>query len=280
MTTWNAKLSLRFTRQGTGRSVLSEQAHEGPILVQRALYPEGPEVCHVAVLHPPSGIAGGDAIDIDLEVARGAHATLTTPGATRWYKANGRQSRQTIRLAVQEDARLDWLPMENLYFENTDAVGHIEVQLEPRARAIGWEISQLGSILQPGYWQDGRIHASTVLSVGGRMLWVEQGIFSAQDPVRTSMAGLAGLPAYATLWCFGPPMAAAQDETLAALMPWRDDLRGGITVIHYDEHRALYLVRSVGLHTEEIRDLLIAAWMQLRREVLGVPATPLRLWNT
>ena len=52
----HASLNLQFGLDANKRSVLSLREHKGPLLVQRTLYPEGPHICHVAILHPPSGI--------------------------------------------------------------------------------------------------------------------------------------------------------------------------------------------------------------------------------
>src|SRR5690606_7489119 len=112
MNTWHARLTLEFCRQSRSKTVLARRSHEGPLLVQKPLYPEGPAICHVALLHPPSGIAGGDCLSMSIVLNKGSHAVLSTPGASRWYKANGLKSSQEINMCLDADARLDWLPQE------------------------------------------------------------------------------------------------------------------------------------------------------------------------
>lgn len=277
---WPARLQLGFSLRDGERSILATRAHEGPILVQRSLYPEGPRVCHVVVLHPPSGIAGGDTIDIDIHVQDGAHATLTTPGATRWYKANGRHARQTVRLSVAAGAKLDWLPLENIYFEQANATSRTEINLHPDAMAIGWELAQLGSINNDPHWDHGRARTEIELKIDDQLIWVEQGTVAAQDPIRSSVAGLANLPVYGTLWCFGARLEPLEQEALTDMMPWQPELRAGSTMLPYADGKALYLVRGMGLHAEDTRHLLMRVWQHLRHHALGIPGVPLRLWNT
>jgi len=46
---WRADLALRLARR-EGRTVLVERRERGPLAVQKALYPEGPEICHVVII--------------------------------------------------------------------------------------------------------------------------------------------------------------------------------------------------------------------------------------
>ena len=131
---WHAELHLGFARTGE-RTVLRENRHRGPLRVQKALYPEGDAVCQAIVLHPPSGIAGGDQLAIAAEVGAGAHAQLTTPGAGKWYRSGGVEASQCIELTVGEGATLEWLPQETIVFDGAQARMETHVSLAADVRA-------------------------------------------------------------------------------------------------------------------------------------------------
>ena len=80
---WQARLQLGCDPR-LGASRLTRRQHVGPLTIQKPLYPEGPEVCHCILLHPPGGIVGGDRLEIELEVDAGARLLATTPGAGEW----------------------------------------------------------------------------------------------------------------------------------------------------------------------------------------------------
>ena len=106
---WQAELNLGFASSGK-RTVLRENRHRGPLRVQKALYPEGDAVCQTILLHPPSGIAGGDQLEVSATVGVGAHAQITTPGAGKWYRSGGADAVQGFAFDVQAAATLEWLP--------------------------------------------------------------------------------------------------------------------------------------------------------------------------
>ena len=107
-TPWQARLALQFERRDA-RTVLVRRAHEGPLVVQKPLYPEGDGVCQCIIIHPPGGIAGGDRLDLDIEAGAGAFTQLTTPGAAKWYRAGGHEASANTRIRAGPGAVVEWM---------------------------------------------------------------------------------------------------------------------------------------------------------------------------
>lgn len=274
---WQASLSLRFANRGT-RSTLVENRHRGPLLVQKPLYPEG-GVCHVVILHPPAGVAGGDELEIGITVEDGAHAVLTTPGATRWYKSAGRAAAQRVTLSVAAGARLDWLPQENILYNDACAQITTHLTVAPGASALGWDAVVLGRQTSGETWTGGTLRLATHIAAGSRALWIEHAQLDAGSPLRTAAVGLHGLSVMGTLWAVGAGATQALAETLAAELPDHADLRAGVTRFAGAGH-AMLLLRVLGAEMEAVRHVMVAAWSALREPMHGVAARPLRLWAT
>ncbi|HSC62147.1 MAG TPA: urease accessory protein UreD, partial [Caldimonas sp.] len=99
---WRGSLAIDYRLRG-GRTIAHDR-HDGPLRVLRSLHPEG-GVCHSVLVHPPGGVVGGDELAIELALGEGAHALVTTPGATRFYRSAGATATQTLRVVAAPHSR-------------------------------------------------------------------------------------------------------------------------------------------------------------------------------
>ena len=116
---WHGHLTLDY-RRSAARTVVLDR-HDGPLRILQSLYPEGDAICHNVLVHPPGGIVAGDVLEIDVNLASGSHALVTTPGATRFYRSTGDSALQTLTARVAEGARFEWLPLETILYPDTRA---------------------------------------------------------------------------------------------------------------------------------------------------------------
>mgnify|MGYP001819538619 CR=1 FL=1 len=268
-TGWHAKLRLGF-RKSPGKTLLAERSREGPLAVQRALYPEG-DLCHVYLLHPPGGVAGGDSLNIHAEVAKDASALVTTPGAAKYYRSIGPRARQQQHLRVA-DGCLEWLPQENILFPGAKAELTWSVQLSGAARFIGWEINCLGRpVIHERFDQGNAAFKFSLMRDGLPVVQERVVVQGARD--LEGAAGLRSLPVMGSLYATVATSDLVDSARNQIPQAHRHEL--GITLVD-----GVLIARYLGDSTEVARRLFCNIWQALRPAVVNrAPCAP-RIWNT
>lgn len=264
--TWKARLALEFEARD-GRTVLASKQFDGPLVVQKPLYPEGDAVCHAIVVHPPAGIAGGDELELNVEVRRNSKALLTTPGAGKWYRSAGPWASQALRFRVE--GSLEWLPQETIVFDGALAQMRCEVDLGPDARYLGWEVLCLGRAGSGETFSRGRISLGTSILRSGKPLFHERGVIEGGGRLMASPAGLGGRTVCATLVAAAPDL---RKDTVAACRAVE-----GVAVTMLP---GALLARLLGDSSETAKRRFVELWRILRPAVLGRDATEPRIWRT
>lgn len=269
---WEAHLALRFAR-APGRSVLVERRHSGPLRVQKALYPEGPEVCQAIIVHPPGGIVGGDRLEIVVTAEADAHAQLTTPGAAKWYRSGGAEARQSTRLTAGDGATVEWMPQETLLYDGALASIATRIELAAGGCYIGWEVLTLGRTASGERFGSGRLHQTVELIRDGRLAWCERTVLNGGSPALLSGAILGAAPVFGTMIAAG---AISDDRLLAACR--EVSCAGGEAGV--TRLPAVIVARYRGTSAIAARTYFALLWRVLRPALAGREAVPPRIWST
>lgn len=272
---WHARLELHLRRDGA--RTVGRFAHEGPLRVLQALYPEGDAICHNVLVHPPGGLVGGDVLEVQVHVGAGAHGVVTTPGAARFYRSDGPAAVQHTRLVLDEGARFEWLPQEAICYSGCLAENRLAMQLEPGAELIGWDVCALGLPAAGQPFERGSLVQH--LSLGEA--WLERARVRGDDAaLLDGLLGFAGRRCLGTLW-FASGADLGRQRTECALVAAREVLEADAlrdTAGATSPHGQVVVVRVLAPLVEPAMHVLRAVRDAWRRELWHMPPVHPRLW--
>lgn len=277
---WAAELSLRFAQTARG-SRLVHSHHQGPLYVQKPFYPEGPNCAHVYLLHPPGGMVSGDHLQISVDVGSAANALLTTPGASRIYRArpDKTEQRQRVDLHLEEGSALEWLPLETIVYpaSNGSTATCVHLPANGQAKFMGWEITCLGLPASQFPFASGQLKQSFELWAGAKPLLLEKLRLNGQDTeLMQGLAGLQGNPVTGLMVAgpFNTDFSALDSDLLKSVRAQLGNFNGlGVT-----QRKGFILIRYLGPSAEHARRLFTEAWTCLRPVLVARAATAPRIW--
>lgn len=274
---WPGRLELNYRREGD--RTLAHDRHSGPLRVLQSLYPEGDGICHHVLVHPPGGIVGGDTLHVEANLRAGAHALITTPSATRFYRSAGEAAQQSVRVQVDDGARLEWLPLETICHSAALAENQLRFEITPGGEMMGWDVVALGLPAGGEAFEAG--HYAQRIELPG--VWLERATIRGDDHrLLDSPLGFAGHRVLATLWfAAGLPMPSDRRERLLdAAREQASSHALAHTAGCSSPHAEVVVLRVLAPRVEPAMQLLGAVWARWREVGWGLAAVPPRVWRT
>ncbi|MBG3081658.1 urease accessory protein UreD [Proteus mirabilis] len=270
---WLAEIVLRYDVK-RGMTRLTEKRHVGPLMVQRPFYPEQ-GIAHTYLLHPPGGVVGGDKLLINIDVQSEAHALLTTPGATKFYRSAGGVARQIQTLKVASNGFLEWLPQENIFFP--DAQVHLEthIHIASTARFIGWEIQCFGRPVLNEWFENGNVKGRFNFYIDEKLTLTES-LFV--NGLQNKAAAMREFPMLGSLYIY-----PAADELKNLIQQCVEAFSASYNpVIEYGltDVDGILVLRLLGSQTEPMMACFAQVWQTVRQHWLGYCPEPPRIWAT
>lgn len=269
---WPAKLDLRFDVAGN-RTRLAARSHSGPLMVQRPFYPEADGTCHVYLLHPPGGLAGGDELDIAIHAGTAARVVLTTPGATKFYRSTHGRSVQRVSFDIGENAVCEYLPQETILFDGADADIAMRATLATGATFVGWEFLCLGRPAARERFESGTVSQRVEIRRAGRLVRFERFGLTGGSTQLDARFALSGHPVVGTMIYVGAP----DDDVTERVRATVGDAAGVFSVSQLTD---AVVCRYLGPQASEGKMLFARAWDALRIVGQGKRANAPRIWAT
>lgn len=195
---------LRFIRVGS-TTVLAEERSTVPLATRQLASKSG--CAEVALLNVGGGILSGDDLRIAVTAERHSHVRLVSVGATRIYKALGKNiARQTLSLCVDEGALLEYLPDETIPFAGARYRSTTRVELQQGARALVREVLTPGRQLSGELFAYDLLDLATTADIEGVPVLRERLLLNSGSA--SSLAVLGQYTHLASLCCLGWPDSA------------------------------------------------------------------------
>lgn len=270
---WQAELDLWFERSA-GKTRLVRRRHLGPLMVQSPFHPERDGTCHVYLLHPPGGVAGGDKLAISIHLGAGACALLTTPGATKFYRSRARTSHQAVTLDVGPDAICEYFPQETILFDGAQAIAETQVNLAGSASYAGWDFFCLGRPAANERFDSGRLQQRIAITRDARPIWFERCSLAGGSHLLDAAHAFAGHSVWGTFVYAGASHEGSVDavrSTVGTQTAQRFSVSGLEDIV---------VCRYLGPQAAEGKTLFAKAWGALRQLNQGKAAVTPRIWAT
>jgi urease accessory protein len=170
----------------------------------RLKLPRGPDFEGV-IVNTGGGLAGGDRLDVSVELDAGAAATLTSQSAEKVYRAQSDPSATTLAIDLATGSRLSWIPQPTLLFDGARLARRIEVAMAGDARLLIAEAVILGRGAMGETVCGGALKDRWAVRRDGRLVLAEA--LALAEPIDALLAGRCtggGARAFATLALVSP----------------------------------------------------------------------------
>ncbi len=285
---WQASLELclsyrpsgTYENSVTGKTLISRCRHKGPLYVQKPFYPEGDDLAHLYLLHPPGGIVSGDHLHIDVRVETYAKALITTPGAARIYRAREDRAlqQQTVNIQLAANSALEWFPLETIVYNDADVALSTKIELEDNANIAAWEITCFGLLASDALFEQGSFQQRYEIIRDGKPVFIDR--MAIDDSNRDVF--LSAQVSMQSFTVSGFLIVAGFNKDEALLEGIRDmlettELHKQVAISHVSE---CLICRYLGDSAEQARKAFTAIWQLIRPEIFERPACEPRIWLT
>ena len=260
-------MRLRFARSGAN-TVLAQSRFSLPL---QALAPlalaDGSS--YLMLLNPTGGVLGGDRLVTEIDLEPGTHVCLSTPSATRVYRAVDEPAILDTVIRVGEGATLEYFPDHVIPHAGSALRQSLRLSLNRGSRAILFDSMAAGRVAHGERWLFTEIDSRTDVRVSGRPSYINRTrmIPKTMHPDRLGLADgfdyVACMAVFADGFSRWPEVSAALNAAIETV----PQIHGGATMLSRGGCLTRFLARSAADMTVANK----ALWDAARATMLDLP---------
>jgi urease accessory protein len=265
-------LGLRFERR-LGCTVLAQCRFRLPLQALTPIELADGTAC-LLLLNPTGGLVGGDFLLTQIIQEAGTRVCLTTPSATRVYRARAEAAVQETEIQVGEGATLEYFPDHVIPYRDSKLRQSLRAEMGRGSRAIFWDALAAGRVAHGERWDFDEVDSRMEIFLCGQPVFLNRTRIcpAGLDPERLGFAEgfsyLATLVIVADEWDGWKETVAAMDAEIRK-MP---QIHGGASALASGG----CVVKLLAGSASGLMDAQAALWARARQIVLGSPAIDLR----
>jgi urease accessory protein len=125
------------------------------------------------LLNMAGGLTGGDRIDVEVDLAARSAATVTSAASEKIYRALDGEAEVTVRLELDDGARLAWLPQPTILFDNARLDRRTDVAIAGSASFLAVETLVFGRSAMGEDVRHGAVRDSWRVRRDGRLVFAD-----------------------------------------------------------------------------------------------------------
>jgi urease accessory protein len=225
----------------------------------------------VALLNPTGGVLGGDRLAIDVDIGPGAHACLTTPSATRIYRAAAEPAEQRVRLTLGPGAVAEWVPDHTIPSAGAALRQTLEIEAGDGAILVAIDAFAAGRVARGEAWRFALLDSTLTVRDDRGLVLHDRFVLRGGEGWR-GLGFAEGRPYFATVVV----LADTGLDDFVAGVPGVLAATEGATAAAARLPRRGALVRCLAAGAPALAGALDAVWGLARRRLLGLRPLALR----
>ena len=206
-------------------------------------------------------------------VSKSTSPSVPTPAAAKFYRSDGRLAKLEQKLTVADDALLEWLPQETIFFNGCEVHASTRIDLQAEARLVAWEIVCLGRPASEDWFSTGESTQRIELWRDNHPVFLERGRYTGGGDVLAAKWGLANCTVSGTML-----VTPADRETLENARDIECQFESSLFSASLLDD--VLVCRFLGNRGEHARKCFTDVWSAIRPQLANRPVSVPRIWLT